>query len=454
MDEIQSVGGVRAIPFLQLVLSLAFELDGDSDRDKATLDSLLSSLLTRHMKYTDSEMSLMISQDPRNEVELVILRMLSVLMSRTRTTTTGKTSQESLSFVNIQTGLALVASKGIDYCLHLLIALLPQWQKELQEPDTFRIGPQLLKPRTSGLAPDMSPFFLRQYVKSHSNNIFEEYHLLLMEIVLRLPYQIKKILETCPNVHLPPFDEAWFKVLTEYMMTSPHQVSFVRRHVRKLLLYICGSKESYRQLRDVRFLDTHMTTVRAICEKRGISVDEQNQTNIISLNYDTLLSLIDHMKSCLEIATSRTVNWQKYCCKEEVTLPFLLYTSVSIDDGVAPLILQLLQCAIGGTKMSAEGASTASATSPSPGKAKTPTAKEKKEEKSEMRSLSETSAKKKELVDDISRTDPTLSHTLVQTILRTSSRSLLVRFITSFLLESNQASVRWQAHSLILQIYK
>lgn len=36
------------------------------------------------------------------------------------------------------------------------------------------------------------------------------------------------------------------------------QMPCVRRQVRKLLLYICGSKESYRHLRDVHALETHM----------------------------------------------------------------------------------------------------------------------------------------------------------------------------------------------------
>ena len=52
------------------------------------------------------------------------------------------------------------------------------------------ISGQLLKPRSAGSPPDMSPFFLRQYVKTHANNVFEDYPLLLMEIVLRLPYQV------------------------------------------------------------------------------------------------------------------------------------------------------------------------------------------------------------------------------------------------------------------------
>ncbi len=45
-------------------------------------------------------------------------------------------------------------------------------------------------------------------------------------------------------------------MLCEYMMAQ--QTPFVRRQVRKLLLYICGSKEAYRQLRDVHALETHV----------------------------------------------------------------------------------------------------------------------------------------------------------------------------------------------------
>ena len=33
---------------------------------------------------------------------------------------------------------------------------------------------------------------------------------------------------------------------------------FVRRQVRKLLLYICGTKDTYRQLRDLHALEVHI----------------------------------------------------------------------------------------------------------------------------------------------------------------------------------------------------
>lgn len=50
--------------------------------------------------------------------------------------------------------------------------------------------------------------------------------------------------------------QAWYYYLCEYMMS--YQTPFVRRQVRKLLLFICGNKEKYRQLRDVHALVSHV----------------------------------------------------------------------------------------------------------------------------------------------------------------------------------------------------
>ena len=62
--------------------------------------------------------------------------------------------------------------------------------------------------------------------------------------------------------------------------------------------------------------------------------------------------------------------------------------------------------------------------------------------------------------DDVSasdsqcRYDEAISHSLVQHVCKSVGRDLLVRFVVCFLLESNLTSVRWQAHSLILHIYR
>lgn len=48
----------------------------------------------------------------------------------------------------------------------------------------------------------------------------------------------------------------WFHYLCEYMMTQ--QAPFIRRHVRKLLLFICGTKEKYRLYRDLHSLNSNI----------------------------------------------------------------------------------------------------------------------------------------------------------------------------------------------------
>ena len=45
--------------------------------------------------------------------------------------------------------------------------------------------------------------------------MFEAYSQLLTEMVLRLPYQIKKIADTNPRIPAPVFDHSWFYFLSE-----------------------------------------------------------------------------------------------------------------------------------------------------------------------------------------------------------------------------------------------
>lgn len=59
-------------------------------------------------------------------------------------------------------------------------------------------------------------------MRSRANNVFEDYPLLLMEIILCLPYQMKKISEGNPSaVQMPAFDNAWYKLLTEEPCAGP-----------------------------------------------------------------------------------------------------------------------------------------------------------------------------------------------------------------------------------------
>lgn len=101
--------------------------------------------------------------------------------------------------------------------------------------------------------------------------------------------------------------------------------------------------------------------------------------------------------------------------------------------GVAPTILQLLQCAI---------VSNASNTS---------------SKKTESTPKPTTSRKDREKSDDSATEsffDETNCVTLVEQINQQVPKEVLAGFVKTFLLETNATSVRWQAHALIYAIYK
>ena len=47
LPKLREVGGVRCIPFMQVILMLSTDLDGNDDRDKASLDNLLAALIVQ-----------------------------------------------------------------------------------------------------------------------------------------------------------------------------------------------------------------------------------------------------------------------------------------------------------------------------------------------------------------------------------------------------------------------
>lgn len=449
--ELREVGGVRAIPFMQVILILTADLDSEEEKDRAALDYLLTTML-KEMNFPGKELDHIAERSKCYEVKLALLRLLSVLLSRTKAGT--KTMSENSSFISLSTANALLSSSCIEYCLSALHSLLPYWkQYSGEEEDCSNLPGQLLKPHPMSPPPDMTPFFLRPYVKGHANDVFEDYPQLLTEMVLRLPYQLKKIADSNQGMTPATFDDSWYSMLSEYMMT--HQTPYVKRQVRKLLLFICGSKEKYRQLRDLHALESHLKSVMEICNKSGLDVTAEDICSII-LPYDTLLTMIEHLKQCSEIATTRSNNWQLFCQKESGgasnltadhidILVFLMKASIMLDEGVAPVLLQLLQSAVCGSKM-VQQTGTNSNTCGSP-------TKRKKDKDSASGSNTEASdeTSQRQLQQQM---DEQLCYELVQQLNRAVDQNLLMKFIRSFLLESNSTSCRWQAHSLILQIYR
>ncbi len=92
------------------------------------------------------------------------------------------------------------------------------------------------------------------------------------------------------------------------------------------------------------------------------------------LAYSSLLKLVEHLKVILEVAASRTVNWQRFCLQNPTTILYLIELALlmgvdsngtgsdssSLSGGgsiaaastsaIIPTILQVLLCSLGGTK--------------------------------------------------------------------------------------------------------
>ncbi|CAH1990557.1 unnamed protein product [Acanthoscelides obtectus] len=428
LPRLTNVEGVRAIPFLQVVLQLTTDLDGNCEKDRACLDSLLVAIVDS-LELDKPDVEEVCTRTKKREVQLILMRLLSVFMQRCKTSTPSSSSKvpatDNSTFVSRTTATALHKAGIINYCNKLLVALHSYWRNLPEEESSTGVSGNLLKEHPAHPPPDMTPFFQRQYVKDNQD-VFLTYPQLLTEIALRLPYQVHRHSEVSESIS-KAFDVSWYNLLCDYMMTP--QTPFVRRQVRKLLMFICGNKETYRQLRDLHGLRMHMKGVKECCDKGGYQpmIDVQHA---LSLPYDSLVELIEHLKYCVEVAQSRTGNWQRFCIKEDDVIQFLLRVSFLLDDGVAPTILQLLQCALVVNSATAKKAETSKAS---------------------------TSRKDREKSDDSAIEalfEETSCITLVEQINKQVSREVFARFIKTFMLETNTTSVRWQSHALVQAIYK
>lgn len=55
LSQLHNVGGVQAIPYMQVILMLTSDLDGEDEKDKGALDELLAQLIAElgiHKKVT------------------------------------------------------------------------------------------------------------------------------------------------------------------------------------------------------------------------------------------------------------------------------------------------------------------------------------------------------------------------------------------------------------------
>lgn len=461
ISVLENANGQQAIPLMQVILMLTSDLDGTQDSDQAVMQKLLTALIDRLEISPSAQASNLSSRTSKTEVQLVILRMLCVLMGKVKSSSKSTLSsilvlpgnqKDNASFVASATANALLDCNAIQFCLVLLKSFLPYWKGVANNSEdaaasgsnSGALAPtsnsitggsnNLLKPHQYGPEPDMQPFFSPLCFKG-CTDIFELYPTVLTEMAVRLPYQILKL----STIHAPSYD--WYHsvceyltfTLCEYMMIV--QSPILRRLVRKLLLYICGSKEKYRQIRDIHSLDAHIKMIQKLCDNNNLSTQAANlpSTNPV-FSYDTLVELTENLRACHEVAISRTGNWQRFCLSHAYVLPSLLRISTyQLDDGVSPIVLQLLQSAVCNTtdpKADAKSVAIAKA----------------------IRQDRERSEESESSID--SKFDPTQCAILVTQVFNQVSTPLFIKFTKIFLLETNVTSIRWQAHGLLYAFYE
>ena len=210
--------------------------------------------------------------------------------------------------------------------------------------------------------------------------------------------------------------------LCEYMMHMNSPV--LRRQVRKLLLYMTGNKERYRKLRDLHSLNEHMKSIRM-------------SSSTPTLNYQALVSTMDHLKACYDIAAARTGNWQRFCLLNTDILASLLSLSCHQFDNepISSVILQLLQAAVVSVAPAVLQEPSATGT-----QLKTSSKERKDRDKSEEM--------------DEAKFDPANCNLLVQQIFNQVPLVNLTLFIKTFLLETNAINIRWLAHGLVYAFYE
>ena len=220
MEKLREVGGAQCIPYMQLILSIAQHLNPADSREKAALTGLLSKLLEELGVGSDDDtnVSQMSVRSKHREYQLVILRLLSVLMSKTRSINSSLNA-DTLNYVSKITAISLAGNGLVAYHLKMLQNIVSSWKSLPADDGTGVILPGCKPLRATAAYPpaDMAPFFLKQYVKSHAHDVFEAYPQLLTEMVLRIPYQMKKIADASCDFQ-PHFDHDWYYQLCELMI--------------------------------------------------------------------------------------------------------------------------------------------------------------------------------------------------------------------------------------------
>ncbi|XP_022651482.1 E3 ubiquitin-protein ligase UBR4-like isoform X4 [Varroa destructor] len=376
--------GITAVPFLQVLLSLVSQPEH--------VEALVETAI-------DMGANITVESTKTSHVQFLLLKVCSILLGR-------KTPARAA------TAKRLLEANMFDKCFAVLTRLLEHWKTYSPQIENGLLECQ----RLDLSSVDMLPFFQKTFVRSHAGDVFEDFRQALTEMMLKLACQMK---QTLPDQTFASMSH-WHGLLCELMMAP--QAAFAKKAVRKLLMLLCGSKESYRQVRDLHAFGVHMAAVQ----------ERSKQSD-----YDALIELMEHLKSCVDVASLRVSNWQRFCLANKWILAFLLRVSFSLNEGVAPAILQLLQLAICDNNNN----------QPQPsGSCQQQSQQQQQQQQNNLSAGAQTSGQKDK------ETSQLAAQLVAQLNLKVDG-PLISKFLVSFLLDSNTTSIRWQAHSLMHHLH-
>ncbi|CAF0847863.1 unnamed protein product, partial [Didymodactylos carnosus] len=459
--------GINSIAYLQLLLTLTIEF-ASQNKDKDFVEYIIKTLLKqmifiKNIKEIDLEDLTddedIIKRSPKKEIQLMLLRLFTVYVSFMLKVQPNE--REQYRHLSVTTANYLNENGVADYCLYVLKAVyrylmkqpinesttaeqaLTQQPQQPQQSAANLAAPALLKPLLKHTLPDLSPFFYKPYTKHHASDVFESYPELLAEIATRLPYQMKKVFDSIESGGRS-FDlsSSWQTCLCEYLVLP--QALFLKRQIRKLLLYICGTREKYRKLRDIHVLSTNLIEIKTIYQQNFLVGDLQQRktaTSLSQISYTTLVTLVDRLKSCQDISVQRRLNWQKFCKRDSSILQFLFELCLLVDDSIVPFVLQCVVNAV--SSSSSSSTSTSSTSQTSFGRSLRSSKSTRPPESTSMPlTSSQTDA-----IEDLS------SYSIAAQIHKHVSPDVLKLFLKQFLLDNNQQQIRWLTHTFFYNLY-
>ncbi|XP_020102857.1 auxin transport protein BIG isoform X2 [Ananas comosus] len=334
----------------------------------------------------------------------------------------------------------------LNYLMDILQQLVPIFKSSSSNSESGSSAGSgcgsLLTVRRELPAGNFSPFFSDSYAKAHRADLFTDYHKLLLENTFRLVYSMvrpekqdksgdkDKMYKSlvAKDLKLDGFQD----VLCSYI--SNPLTTFVRRYARRLFLHLCGSKTHYYSVRDSWQFSYEIRKLHKLVNKSG------GFRNPVP--YERSVKLVKSLSAICEVAGARPRNWQKFCLKNMDLLPFLMNGMFYFGEESVVQTLKLLNLAFHtgkevshGTQKS-EGGDAGGYSNRTGSQSSDSKKKRKGEDGGE-------SGSEKSCVDMEQAVEMFID----------KDGTILRRFIDSFLLEWNSASVRHEAKCVLYGVW-